>query len=65
MAVGLGRFLTTLGVLAFAVMFGSRSMALGGVFVVFRGLVVGVSRHASLLCSSCNGNERLEGGYRS
>src|SRR5271166_5448561 len=47
MAVGLRRFLTTLRVLALAVMFGSHLVALRGVLVVFRRLVVSVLGHAS------------------
>jgi len=49
MAVCPRRFLTTLSVLAFAVMFGSRPVALRGVLVVFRRFVVGVFGHAILL----------------
>jgi hypothetical protein len=40
------RFFATLGVFAFAVMFGSSPMALGGVFVMFRRLGMSFLWHA-------------------
>jgi uncharacterized membrane protein YtjA (UPF0391 family) len=47
MALGLHRFLTTLGMVAFAVMFSGRPVALGRVFVVFRCLAMSVPGHVS------------------
>jgi hypothetical protein len=42
MALGLHRFLTTLSMVAFAVMFSGRPVALHRVFVVFRRLAMSV-----------------------
>jgi hypothetical protein len=52
MAVGLRRLLTTLSVLAFAVMFGSGPVAPRSILVVFRRLVVRVLGQLVLLRSS-------------
>jgi hypothetical protein len=43
------RLFLTLGVFAFAVMFGGSPVALGGGFVMFRRLVMSFPRHAILL----------------
>ena len=48
-AVGLRRFLTTLGVLTLAMVFSSRLVALRGALVVLGCFVVGVSGHVVLL----------------
>ena len=49
MTAGLGRFLTSLRVIAFTVMLGRCSVALRGVFVVFRRLSMGFLGHTDLL----------------
>jgi uncharacterized membrane protein YtjA (UPF0391 family) len=54
MAVSLRRLVSTLRVVAPAVMFGSHPMALRGSVMVFRGLIVRVLGHVSPLFSSCN-----------
>ena len=54
MAVGPRRFFAPLAVFAFAVMFGSRPVALGGAFVVFRSLVMSVFGHVSPRSFSCD-----------
>ncbi len=46
-ALGLRRFFASLGVLAFAMMFGSRPMALRGVFMMFSRLGMSFLRHFS------------------
>ena len=47
MAVGLRRFLTTLSMVAFAVMFGGRPVTLRRIFVMFRRLAMSVPGHVS------------------
>jgi hypothetical protein len=46
-AVGLRRFLTTLGMVGFAVMFGGRPVTLRRIFVMFRRLAMSVPGHVS------------------
>ena len=52
MALRFRRFLVTLGVFAFAMMFGGSPMALSGSFVMFRRLGMSFLRHSIFLCSS-------------
>ena len=63
MAVGLRRFLTTLGMVGFAVMFGGRPVTLRRIFVMFRRLVMSVPGHVSFPSFELQPSlERLAGG---